>query len=406
MENARRIAVLIDGDNAQASLASEILNEVSKHGRITTRRIYGDFTATSLNSWKKVIGENAISPHQQYAFSSGKNSTDSFMIIDAMDILHSGKVDGFAIASSDSDFSRLATRIREEGLFVMGLGRKNSTIEFQRACQVFVYTENLSPLPKPRDIVSPTSPLPKPRDIEGFREFVLRVIGSEGISSVVLGNKIIDFQKENNWEKTGKGATFAEFGLNKSLSYRASIEKLLPDDVEVTGENPNYYFRRIRRKEKNEIILGKEDTTKVSENSEESEQIDLSANSVPQLKEILRSRGLRVSGNKSELIGRIISEGALAYHNAPLKNEQVPVPEQDDPLEMMKKAIELASTDDDGWANLANIGEFLLLMDPAFDSRTFGHAKLSLLIKSIPEFEYRYGGGVAHARILPQNELV
>ena len=288
----------------------------------------------------------------------------------------------------------------------MGLGRKNSTIEFQRACQVFVYTENLSPLPKPRDIVSPTSPLPKPRDIEGFREFVLRVIGSEGISSVVLGNKIIDFQKENNWEKTGKGATFAEFGLNKSLSYRASIEKLLPDDVEVTGENPNYYFRRIRRKEESEAILGKEDSTKASENSEESGQIDLTSYTVPQLKEILRNRGLRISGNKSELIERIVLEGALPYHTGSQKNEQVPGPDQADSLGMIKKAIELSNTDDDGWANLANIGEFLLLMDPAFDSRTFGHAKLSLLIKSIPEFEYRYEAGVAHARILPQDKLV
>jgi hypothetical protein len=140
-----RIAVLIDGDNAQPSLIREMLAEVSKFGRITIRRIYGDWTTSNMNGWKESLQSNAIQPVQQFRYTVGKNATDSAMIIDALDILYSKVVDGFCLVSSDSDYTRLAMRIREEGLFVMGIGRKLTPQAFRNACEMFVFAENLSP---------------------------------------------------------------------------------------------------------------------------------------------------------------------------------------------------------------------------------------------------------------------
>jgi len=141
----KRIAILIDGDNAQPSPIKEILAEVSKHGRTTLRRIYGDWTTPNMNAWKETLQDNAIQPIQQFRHAKGKNTTDSAMIIDAMDILHSGLVDAFCLVSSDSDFTRLATRIRGRGLFVIGIGNKKTLNAFTNACDVFVFTENLAP---------------------------------------------------------------------------------------------------------------------------------------------------------------------------------------------------------------------------------------------------------------------
>jgi len=138
-----KIAVLIDGDNAQAGLLSQMLVEAGRYGQVTIRRIYGDWTTSSMNSWKDTLNFHAFQPIQQFRYTIGKNATDSAMIIDAMDILHSGVVDGFCLVSSDSDYTRLATRIRETGIFVMGLGEKKTPKPFVNACDVFVFTENL-----------------------------------------------------------------------------------------------------------------------------------------------------------------------------------------------------------------------------------------------------------------------
>jgi hypothetical protein len=138
-----KIAILIDGDNAQSSLLPQMLVEAGRHGQVTLRRIYGDWTTNSMNSWKETLNYHAFQPIQQFRYTIGKNATDSAMIIDAMDILHSGVVDGFCLVSSDSDYTRLATRIRETGIFVMGIGEKKTPKPFVNACDVFVYTENL-----------------------------------------------------------------------------------------------------------------------------------------------------------------------------------------------------------------------------------------------------------------------
>ncbi|HKY52689.1 MAG TPA: NYN domain-containing protein [Anaerolineales bacterium] len=139
----RKIAILIDGDNAQSSLLPQMLVEAGRHGQVTVRRIYGDWTTNHMNSWKETLNYHAFQPIQQFRYTIGKNATDSAMIIDAMDILHSGVVDGFCLVSSDSDYTRLATRIRETGIFVMGIGEKKTPKPFVNACDVFVYTENL-----------------------------------------------------------------------------------------------------------------------------------------------------------------------------------------------------------------------------------------------------------------------
>ena len=139
----QKIAVLIDGDNAQSSLLPQMLVEAGRHGQVTVRRIYGDWTTSSMNSWKETLNFHAFQPIQQFRYTVGKNATDSAMIIDAMDILHSGVVDGFCLVSSDSDYTRLATRIREAGVFVMGIGEKKTPKAFVNACDLFVYTENL-----------------------------------------------------------------------------------------------------------------------------------------------------------------------------------------------------------------------------------------------------------------------
>jgi hypothetical protein len=144
----RRICILIDGDNAQAKLLPQMLAETSKYGQVTIRRIYGDWTTSSMNSWKKVLNNHAVQPVQQFRYTVGKNATDSAMIIDAMDILHSEHVSGFCLVSSDSDYTRLATRIREAGVFVMGIGERKTPKPFVNACDLFVFTENLIPKKK------------------------------------------------------------------------------------------------------------------------------------------------------------------------------------------------------------------------------------------------------------------
>lgn len=148
MMNAnKRFALLIDGDNAQASLLPQMLAEVSKYGTVIIRRVYGDWTEPNMKSWKEALHNYALQPMQQFRYTVGKNSTDSALIIDAMDILYTSGVDGFCIASSDSDYTRLATRIREKDLFVLGIGRNLTPRSFVNACNVFVYTENLQAMP-------------------------------------------------------------------------------------------------------------------------------------------------------------------------------------------------------------------------------------------------------------------
>lgn len=138
-----RLAVLIDGDNIPSAYVKEMMEEIAKYGNPTIKRIYGDWTKPHLSKWKNILLENAITPIQQYGYTTGKNATDSAMIIDAMDILYSEKVNGFCLVSSDSDFTRLATRLREAGMNVIGIGEKKTPEPFIVACDKFIYIEIL-----------------------------------------------------------------------------------------------------------------------------------------------------------------------------------------------------------------------------------------------------------------------
>ena len=142
-ENTARLAVLIDADNAQASITEGLLAEVAKYGTAHVKRAYGDWTAPNLRGWKDQLLAQSIQPIQQFAYTTGKNATDAAMVIDAMDLLYSGRLDGFCIVSSDSDFTRLAARLRESGMTVYGFGERKTPKPFVAACDKFIYVENL-----------------------------------------------------------------------------------------------------------------------------------------------------------------------------------------------------------------------------------------------------------------------
>ena len=151
-EPTLRLAVLIDADNAQAAVIENLLAEIARFGEATVKRIYGDFTSPMSASWKKVLQKYAIKPVQQFAYTKGKNATDSALIIDAMDLLYTRKFDGFCLVTSDSDFTGLAVRLREEGLTVFGFGEKKTPEAFRNACHKFLETEVLRPIIPPEEV--------------------------------------------------------------------------------------------------------------------------------------------------------------------------------------------------------------------------------------------------------------
>ncbi|HEY5817240.1 MAG TPA: NYN domain-containing protein [Mesorhizobium sp.] len=159
-----RLAVLIDADNASAKIADRLFEEIAKIGEASVRRIYGDFSNARSKAWADLLSKHAIIPQQQFAYTTGKNASDITLVIDAMDLLHSGRFDGFCLVSSDSDFTRLAARIREQGVDVFGFGEQKTPESFREACRRFIYTENLLPTapPNAKDPLPVRSPLKPP----------------------------------------------------------------------------------------------------------------------------------------------------------------------------------------------------------------------------------------------------
>lgn len=200
--NDLRLAVLIDADNIPYINVRGMLEEIAKYGTPTFKRIYGDWTRPTVSGWKTVLLENAITPVQQYSYTRGKNSTDSALIIDAMDILYSGRVDGFCIVSSDSDFTRLATRLREAGMKVIGIGERKTPHPFITACDKFIYLEILSQsgIPEPSQesrkkkvvVKKRKAPVQEP-DPQTLLQGVNRLIASS----------ISDLADENGWAFLG-----------------------------------------------------------------------------------------------------------------------------------------------------------------------------------------------------------
>jgi len=178
MEIDLKLAVLIDGDNIPSAYIKEMMEEIAKYGNPTIKRIYGDWTKPNLSKWKNILLENAITPIQQYGYTSGKNATDSAMIIDAMDILYSEKVNGFCLVSSDSDFTRLATRLREAGMKVIGIGEKKTPDPFIVACDKFIYLEILKQESKETDEGDKKGKAVKKNNAEKVTPKLIRLISS------------------------------------------------------------------------------------------------------------------------------------------------------------------------------------------------------------------------------------
>jgi uncharacterized LabA/DUF88 family protein len=169
-----RLAVLIDADNASARIADGLFEEIAKLGEASVRRIYGDFASTRLRAWSDILAKHAIIPQQNFAYTSGKNASDIALVIDAMDLMHSGRFDGFCLVSSDSDFTRLAARIREQGIDVYGFGEHKTPESFRQACRRFFFTENLLPeaaapghdqAPTKKSLQSPSAAVPLLRKV-------------------------------------------------------------------------------------------------------------------------------------------------------------------------------------------------------------------------------------------------
>ncbi len=195
--NELRFAVLIDADNVPSANLREMMEEVAKYGMPTFKRIYGDWTKPHVTRWKSVLLEHAITPVQQYSYTQGKNATDSAMIIDAMDILYTGKVDGFCIISSDSDFTRLALRLREAGMQVIGMGQKKTPAPFIAACNKFIYIEILKAEGKP----DKSKKEDKPEEAEASDD-VIRKIDRKIIQ--LLSDSVADLADESGWAFLGE----------------------------------------------------------------------------------------------------------------------------------------------------------------------------------------------------------
>lgn len=236
-----RLAVLIDADNVPYSNVKGMMEEIAKYGTPTFKRIYGDWTKPTTSGWKTVLLQNAITPIQQYSYTQGKNATDSAMIIDAMDILYSGRVDGFCIVSSDSDFTRLATRLREAGMKVIGIGEEKTPEPFITACDKFIYIEILSSDDSSSDSKTPK----KKREAKPDK----RVIN-------VIKTSINDVADEDGWAFLGEVGTLIlkkqpnfdprNYGFKKLLSFIKSINDVEIDERQSENGRTRHVYVRVK----------------------------------------------------------------------------------------------------------------------------------------------------------------
>jgi uncharacterized LabA/DUF88 family protein len=242
-EQAAKLAVLIDADNTQPSIADGLLAEVAKYGTAHVKRAYGDWTGTQLKSWKEQLLTQSIQPIQQFSYTSGKNATDSAMIIDAMDLLYSGRFDGFCIVSSDSDFTRLAARIRESGLIVYGFGARKTPEPFVAACDKFIYTEILASKADEEQPLQPRSPAQLKKDaglINLLRNAIDAASDDEGWAGLGGVGSIITKQRPNFDSRS--------YGYGKLSDLIAAID-LFELDRRSPGEGrPKAIYVRNKRK--------------------------------------------------------------------------------------------------------------------------------------------------------------
>lgn len=241
-----KLAVLIDADNVPYANVKEMLEEISKNGTPTIKRIYADWTRPTVSGWKNVLLENAITPIQQYSYTTGKNSSDSAMIIDAMDILYSEKVNGFCIVSSDSDFTRLATRLREAGMTVIGFGEKKTPQPFISACDKFIYLEIL------KTVVTGTENSKKQTAKSKRKEEPISKVDLKTIR--LITNSVNDLADESGWTFLGNLGSYIlkqkpdfdsrNYGFPKLLPLIKDINKFEVDERETgVGKIKHIYLR-------------------------------------------------------------------------------------------------------------------------------------------------------------------
>lgn len=241
-----KLAVLIDGDNIPSAYVKEMMEEIAKYGNPTIKRIYGDWTKPTLSKWKKILLENALTPIQQYGYTKGKNSTDSAMIIDAMDILYSEKVDGFCLVSSDSDFTRLATRLREAGMKVFGIGEKKTPEPFIVACDKFIYIEILKNQSEENESEVAKNESSKKSNIDQITPKVIRLIALT----------ISDLADDDGWAYLGDVGNLLQKKQPNFDSRNYGFQKLTPlvksiDKFEIEQrESPKGRFKLIYVKNK------------------------------------------------------------------------------------------------------------------------------------------------------------
>jgi uncharacterized LabA/DUF88 family protein len=213
-----KLAVLIDGDNIPSAYVKEMMEEIAKYGNPTIKRIYGDWTNPKLSKWKSMLLDNAITPIQQYGYTTGKNATDSAMIIDAMDILYSEKVNGFCLVSSDSDFTRLATRLREAGMQVFGIGEKKTPEPFIVACDKFIYIEILKNQSEESESESTKSKSSQKDNVDKITPKVIKLIATT----------ISDLEDDDGWAFLGDVGNLLQKKQPNFDSRNYGYQKLTP----------------------------------------------------------------------------------------------------------------------------------------------------------------------------------
>ena len=241
-----KLAVLIDGDNIPSANVKEMMEEIAKYGNPTIKRIYGDWTKPNLSKWKNLLLENAITPIQQYGYTTGKNATDSAMIIDAMDILYSEKVNGFCLVSSDSDFTRLATRLREAGMQVIGIGEKKTPNPFIVACDRFIYIEILKQQTSESESELEKNKASKEDEVDQITSKVIKLISST----------ISDLADDDGWAFLGDVGSLLQkkqpnfdsrnFGFQKLTPLIKSIKKFEIEQRENTKGRSKLFYVRIK----------------------------------------------------------------------------------------------------------------------------------------------------------------
>ncbi len=253
--NDLRLAVLIDADNVLYANVKEMLEEIAKNGTPTIKRIYADWTKPTVSGWKSILLENAITPIQQYSYTSGKNSSDSALIIDAMDILYSGKVEGFCIVSSDSDFTRLATRLREAGMKVIGIGEKKTPTPFITACDKFLYLEILkSSIQNHETATIATKSKPKTGIKTEKTGTPLNKIDKTLIR--LLTESVADLADESGWTFLGELGSFIlkkkpdfdprNYGFPKLLLLIKSLNRFIIDERESGNKNIRHIYLKVK----------------------------------------------------------------------------------------------------------------------------------------------------------------